>query len=237
MARRHTIRTAALAAIALLFAPALLGCTAESSAESSAEAASDQPSVIAPGRPGEDARTLSPDEAREAAEEQREDANAADIDFMAMMVVHHQQALDMAGLVADQAADQRVQRLGARIEAVQAPEIAMMEAWLEEHGDESGHGHSGHHGGHGGHGQDEHDHAGMPGMASPEQLEALGEARGADFDALFLDLMIVHHEGAVTMSTEVLTEGADLTVSELATEIAAQQSAEVGRMRTLHADL
>lgn len=234
MTNRHgsrTIRTTALGVGALLALTALTSCTSGPEAA----VADDRPPVIAPGRPGEDARTLSPEEAQEAADAQYSEPNRFDMDFMSMMIVHHQQALEMAGFADGQAGDPRVQRLAARIAAAQAPEIAVMEVWLDRYGTTSGHGHEGHHGT--GRDAEEHDHADMPGMATPEQLTALAAADGTDFDRLFLDLMIVHHEGAVTMSADVLADGAELTVSELATEMAAQQSAEIGRMRALLNDL
>ncbi|MFE6852269.1 DUF305 domain-containing protein, partial [Streptomyces sp. NPDC057674] len=78
-----------------------------------------------------------------------------------------------------------------------------------------------------------HDHHSMPGMASEAQLEQLRNAKGKAFDALFLKLMITHHEGAVTMAAEVLSEGNNVLVEEMANDVIAQQSAEIGRMRSL----
>lgn len=218
--RRRAPGTAAFAAALLL---ALAGCTS-GGAEAAADATDDGPGVVAPGRPGEDAATLSPEEAKAAAEARRQDPNAADLEFMAMMIVHHGQALEMTALAEEHADDPRVRRLAGRISAAQGPEIAMMEAWLAEHEAESGHDH---------HHEEAADHADMPGMATPAELAALAEARGGAFDRLFLELMSVHHEGAVTMAEEALTHGVERVVNEVATEIAAQQGAEVGRMERL----
>jgi uncharacterized protein (DUF305 family) len=219
--------TAALLACALLLA--LAGCTSGGGSEPTA-GPDETAGVIAPGRPGEDAATLSPEEAGAAADAQETEPNAADMSFMTMMIVHHTQALEMTGLAEQHAEDPRVRRLAERIAAAQTPEIAVMEAWLEQHRAASGHDHH-----HDDAGSD--DHSGMPGMASPAQLAELAEARGTDFDRLFLDLMTVHHEGAVTMSADVLATGGERVVSEMATEIAAQQTAEAGRMERLRTGL
>jgi uncharacterized protein (DUF305 family) len=73
----------------------------------------------------------------------------------------------------------------------------------------------------------------MPGMATDEQLAALRKADGAAFDRLFLTLMITHHQGAVTMATEVLSGGRNVQVEEWANEVIAQQTSEIRRMRAL----
>jgi uncharacterized protein (DUF305 family) len=229
---RHIIRPLALLAGAL-FSGALLtlaGCTSGGSDDrsdkgSTSAAEDDRSPVVAPGRPGEDADTLTPDEAEAAANAQYPEPNPADISFVSMMVVHHQQALEMTELAEQHAEDLRVQRLAGRIAAAQTPEIAVMETWLDQHEP-----HRAHHDG-------QHDHADMPGMAGPDQLADLAEARGGDFDRLFLELMIVHHEGAVTMSADVLSDGTEPLAAEMATEIGAQQTAEVTRMRTMLDDL
>ncbi|MFJ4846900.1 MULTISPECIES: DUF305 domain-containing protein [unclassified Streptomyces] len=177
------------------------------------------PSVIAPGRPGEDAATLSADEAAKARPD--DTPNAADLSYTTNMIAHHEQALVMATYADTRASGTKVRALAARIEAAQGPEIKTMAAWLKENGGASpGTGH-------------DHDHASMPGMASPAQLAELAAARGTAFDRLFLRLMIAHHEGAITMATEVLTEGRNVQVGEWASEVIAQQTAEIGRMRAL----
>lgn len=196
------------------------GCTG---GETSAEEPSGPP-VIAPGEPGEEAETLSPEAAREAAEDAYGEPNAADHAFVARMIDHHEQALLMTDLAERHATDPAVGRLAERIARAQEPEIGVMEAWLAENGGGENH----EHGGHGGHGA-----AAMPGMATEERLDALRTARGADFDRLFLDLMIAHHEGAVTMATDETTHGSDNVVIEMATEMTATQGAEIGRMESL----
>ncbi|MFK4071620.1 DUF305 domain-containing protein [Streptomyces sp. NPDC029674] len=180
--------------------------------------ASPEPSVIAPGRPGETAATLS---AKDAAEQRSEDdsPNTADFTYTQMMIVHHGQALKMTELAPKRAESSRVKRLASRISAAQGPEIGAMKGWLKKHGGPREHA--------------GHDHATMPGMASGAQLKQLRAAKGKAFDQLFLKLMITHHSGAVTMATDVLSEGNNIQVEEMANDVVAQQSSEISRMREM----
>ncbi len=77
----------------------------------------------------------------------------------------------------------------------------------------------------------------MPGMATPEQMRRLRAARGAEFDRLFLTLMITHHQGALTMVKDVLGKGTDVLIQDLALDVRASQQAEINRMRALAAEL
>ncbi|WP_432075836.1 DUF305 domain-containing protein [Streptomyces wuyuanensis] len=174
--------------------------------------------VVAPGKPGEPARTLSPEE---AAKELPDDSpNAADVSYVRMMIAHHAQALEMTALVPDRAGGTPVKRLADRIRAAQQPEIGAMQGWLKQHSKATD-----------GHGA--HDHGAMPGMATGEQLAQLRAAKGKAFDELFLKLMITHHQGALTMGATVLSEGNNVQVEEMATDVIAQQTAEINRMRTM----
>ncbi|MGW4795638.1 DUF305 domain-containing protein [Nonomuraea sp. NPDC004297] len=177
--------------------------------------------VIAPGRPGEQARTLSPDEAATAVPSAT--ANAADVTYVQDMVVHHRQAVDMALLAPTRAESAKLKGLADRIQAVQGPEIQYMSTWLREQEQTV----PAHHAG----------HAGMPGMATPEQMDALKAAKGTDFDRMFLQLMINHHMGAIEMSKRVLTGGAHIKIEELATDVSVEQSAEIHRMQQMQAAL
>jgi uncharacterized protein (DUF305 family) len=76
-------------------------------------------------------------------------------------------------------------------------------------------------------------HDGMPGMATPEQLEALKAAQGKEFDRMFLQLMIEHHLGAIEMSKQVLTGGAHIKIEELASDVSVEQAAEIRRMQEM----
>ncbi|GAB2885653.1 DUF305 domain-containing protein [Streptomyces mayteni] len=221
MTERRGSLFAALAATAVLALAA--GCTGDAESTDDADGAS----VIAPGAPGEPARTLSPEEAREVAREGAE-PNAADFDFMRMMIGHHEQALVMAELVDERTTDDAVRRLAERVTAAQTGEIAAMEAWLARNAGAAADENRDGAGDHGDHGASE-----MPGMATPEQLESLEGAEGADFDGRFLELMITHHEGAVTMATDALTTGNDGQAQQLANDVLAEQTVEIGRMRAM----
>ena len=142
------------------------GCSGGTSAAPPAPTAAGTAPVIAPGRPGEEARTLSPSEAATAVPPEK--ANAADIRYMQNMIIHHRQALDMSLLAASRAANDGVKRLASRINQVQGPEIAMMTDWLKAQGQQVPDHHAG--------------HEGMPGMATPEQLASLEAAKGPAFD-------------------------------------------------------
>ncbi|WP_220449765.1 DUF305 domain-containing protein [Nonomuraea longispora] len=197
----------------------LTGCS--SSTTPQAPRADSTAPVIAPGRPGEQDRTLSPAEAATAVPSPT--ANAADVTYVQDMIVHHRQALDMALLAPNRAQSAKVKGLADRIKAAQAPEIQYMTTWLREQEQKVPDHHAA--------------HDGMPGMATPEQLEALRAATGKDFDRMFLQLMIAHHQGAITMSEKVLTSGSHIKIEELAGDVSVTQMAEIGRMREMRASL
>lgn len=192
----------------------LTGCT--SSTPQAPRADSTAP-VIAPGRPGEQAKTLSPAEAATAVPS--ETPNAADITYVQDMIVHHRQAVDMALLAPNRADSAQLKSLADRIQAVQGPEIQFMTTWLREQEQKVPDHHAA--------------HEGMPGMATPEQMEALKADQGKDFDRLFLQLMIDHHLGAIKMSEQVLTHGTHIRIEELATDVLASQGAEIRRMQEM----
>ncbi|MFF9215081.1 DUF305 domain-containing protein [Streptomyces viridosporus] len=212
---RASVVAAGLTALAVL---GLTGC--DSDTDDTGSAATSGPSVIAPGGPGEANRTLS---AEEAARQRTEDdsPNSADVSYVRMMIEHHAQALEMTDLVPDRAESPKIVKLAERIAAAQRPEIGAMKGWLKTHGKAAGGG---------GH---DHDHATMPGMATQAQLKNLRAADGKAFDQLFLTLMITHHEGAITMATEVKGQGNNIRVEEMADDVVAQQTSEITRMRDL----
>src|SRR5690606_38383800 len=159
--------------------------------------------IIQPGAPGQPPRVLSPEEAARLSDNRFSDD---DVRFMQDMILHHAQALDMARLVRGRTNHPDIVEIAGRIDSSQEDEIAFMHGWLSERGrsaPETGTGHDAH-GGHHGHGAGANPHAGMPGMASPEQMAALAAASGAEFDRQFLTLMIAHHAGAVTMVEQLL---------------------------------
>ncbi|MEU8317152.1 DUF305 domain-containing protein [Nonomuraea sp. NPDC048881] len=197
---------------------ALSGC---SSGASSAPRADSTAPVLAPGRPGEQARTLAPGEAATAVPGPT--ANAADITYVQDMIVHHRQALDMAILAPTRADSVKLKGLADRIKTAQGPEIQFMTTWLKEQDQKV----PDHHAAHGD----------MPGMATPEQMAALKAATGKGFDRLFLELMIKHHLGALEMSDRVLTAGSHIKIEELATDVSVTQTAEIRRMQEMQAAL
>lgn len=167
----------------------------------------------------------------------------ADVAFMNGMIPHHAQALVMSAMAPDNQASPAILTLTSRITNAQKDEIAVMQRWLRERElpvpevgedgrmamDMAGGGMAGDHSGHA-------DHAQMAGMLSPAQLDELAEARGIDFDRLFLTFMIQHHEGAVTMVRDLFAQdGAaqDEFVFKLASDIQADQTTEVARMRRM----
>ncbi|MCX9192354.1 DUF305 domain-containing protein [Carbonactinospora thermoautotrophica] len=157
--------------------------------------------------------------------------NDADVTFAQQMIPHHQQAVDMAELAETHAQDAEVKKLAAKIQAAQAPEIEMMSGWLRAWGKPvptamPSVGHGGHQmpsmGGHQ-----------MPGMMTQQEMDQLMAARGAEFDRMFLQMMIKHHEGAVEMARTEQAQGANPEAKKLAGQIAASQTAEIAEMREL----
>ncbi|MER6828408.1 DUF305 domain-containing protein [Streptosporangium sp. NPDC000563] len=211
------VRVALIAVVAVL---SLGACTSEPEAPAIPEAAASAP-VIVPGRPGEVARTVGPSEAATLVPSPT--VNAADVKYLQDMIVHHRQALDMATLAPARGEHTRLKGLASRIKDAQGPEIQFMTTWLQQQGQRVPEHHAG--------------HGDMPGMATPEQMDALKAASGKDFDRLFLQLMIAHHQGALAMSEQVLTSGSHVRVEELANDISVTQSAEIRRMREMQAEL
>ncbi|MFC6084095.1 DUF305 domain-containing protein [Sphaerisporangium aureirubrum] len=204
------------AALVIVIGTATLTLAGCASAPETPQATSTAP-VIAPGRPGEQARTLSPDEAVTAVPSPT--ANAADIRFIQDMIVHHRQALDMSAAAPTRASSDAVKRLAARIADVQGPEINAMIRWLRQQEQRVPDHHAA--------------HDGMPGMATPEQMAQLRAATGADFDRLYVKLMTAHHMGAITMAAGELEKGSHTIAMELASDISVTQAAEINRMRRI----
>lgn len=211
---------------------ALAGCSGENTEDAAVPVAATPPdpgvAQVQPGAPGEAATTLAAD-----ATVGGPGWNHDDLAFVQMMVPHHQQALEMAELAESRAASPDVVGLAARIDAAQGPEILLMAGWLAEQGvDVPGPGDDPGEWDHSAHG-----HSGMAGILTPEEMAALAAADGTDFDRLFLEGMIRHHEGAVEMAVDVLGAGQDQRVLELADDVNAGQSAEIARMQRVLAGL
>lgn len=164
------------------------------------------------------------------------EASAADVRFAQQMIPHHAQAVEMAAMVPD-ASSPELRDLAAAIEAAQQPEIDRMTALLEAWGEEGpGAGESIGGGGHDGHGGSG-DAAGMDGMMSADDLEALGATTGPEFERTWLTMMIEHHQGAITMAEAELADGSDPDARALAQEIVDAQLAEITLMEQLLATI
>lgn len=152
----------------------------------------------------------------------------ADVRFVTGMVAHHAQALEMVALVPERATRDDVRMMAERIAVSQRDEIALMERWLKARGQpvpsaDSAHAHHG------------PGHA-MAGMLTPEEMRSLAASSGAEFDRLFLELMIRHHEGALAMVAELFGTpggGQESAVFHIASEVDADQRMEIDRMRTM----
>jgi uncharacterized protein (DUF305 family) len=148
-------------------------------------------------------------------------ASAADAMFAQMMIPHHQQAVEMSTLAETRASSPKIKALAAEIKEAQQPEIDQMTAWLEEWGipvmpmDEAMSEHGGH---------------GMSGMLTDDQMQQLADANGPEFDRLFAEFMILHHEGAIDMAEDVV-DSKDPRVAALAAAIIKTQADEIAHMQ------
>jgi uncharacterized protein (DUF305 family) len=162
--------------------------------------------------------------------------NAADVEFMTGMIPHHAQAVVMAGWAASHGARPDVRVLCERIVVAQGDEIAMMRNWLRDRGQPVPAADATHHrmkmNG------VEHDML-MPGMLSPEEMAELDKARGPEWDRLFLQGMVKHHEGALKMVDDIFEAYGALQDDDLfkfASDVFADQTAEIERMRKMLAE-
>ncbi|WP_007023677.1 DUF305 domain-containing protein [Saccharomonospora iraqiensis] len=163
--------------------------------------------------------------AQSASAADRATHNEADVTFVEGMIPHHEGAIEMSELAEDRTDNPEILALAERIEQAQGPEIEQMTGWLDAWGvdRDAGTGADGH----GDMAESE-----MPGMGT-QDMHRLGKAEGAEFDRLFLNLMIEHHQGAVDMSATVLDKGDDPEVAALAERIIADQRTEIEEMRSL----
>lgn len=148
------------------------------------------------------------------------------------MIMHHAQAVEMTALIASHTENKELRSLGARISSSQSSEIKFMKRWLATRGEPRTMGMSGMSG---------MTASGgaltlMPGMLSAEQMEALRNASGAEFDRLFLTGMIQHHDGALIMVKDLFdTAGAgqDAELFNFATDADNTQRAEIKIMQSM----
>jgi uncharacterized protein (DUF305 family) len=175
--------------------------------------------ILQPGAPGQDTRTISTAEATDLSKVQ---ATAADVKFMQGMIGHHAQAVEMVALIKDRTANPDMNRLGLRIQVSQDDEINMMRTWLTERGQAIPGPHA------------HHEPGGfMPGMLTAEEMAALAAAKGVEFDRLFLQGMIKHHFGAISMVEELFktpAAGQEGGIFAFASDVEADQRMEIDRM-------
>ncbi|MDX3519950.1 DUF305 domain-containing protein [Streptomyces scabiei] len=157
-----------------------------------------------------------------------DDFNEADVAFAQMMIPHHEQALEMARLAEDRASDTEIKEIAATIEKAQDPEIRRMKGWLKswdeptavasmpgmEHGGGDGNG-----------------------MMADSDMRHLKGVRNAEFDAMFAEMMIEHHEGAIAMARDEQQDGEYADATDMAGDIVKGQSAEVERLKDILARL
>jgi uncharacterized protein (DUF305 family) len=183
-----------------------------------------KPVVVQPGAPGAPSKTL-PSTTRASLPPR----SPADVEFMQGMIMHHEQAVEMTAMISSHTQNKDLRTLGARISSSQSDEIKFMKRWLAARGES---------------GPDPMPNMRgmdmgptmplMPGMLTPEQMEALRKAKGADFDHLFLVGMIQHHNGALTMVKDLFdTAGAgqDAEIFNFATDADNTQRAEIKIMQ------
>lgn len=180
-----------------------------------------KPVVVQPGAPGSPTKTL-PSSTHATLPPQ----SAADVEFMQGMIMHHAQAVEMTAMMASHTDNKDLRALGARISSSQSDEIKFMKRWLATRGEplempmpsmpgmDMSH----------------NSMPLMPGMLTPEQMDALRKAKGKEFDHLFLVGMIQHHNGALTMVKDLFNtagSGQDAEIFDFATDADNTQRAEI----------
>ena len=178
------------------------------------------PPIVQPGAPGESSRVIAKEQAVDLSQVQH---TQADVRFMQGMIGHHAQALEMTALLQSRTANDDMRKLAQRIEVSQSDEIKMMQHWLEARGQPVPDPHAHH----------AHGAALMPGMLTPEEMARLANAKGDAFDRLFLQFMIKHHEGALTMVKDLFATpgaGQESEIFAFASDVDADQRMEIDRM-------
>ena len=195
-------------------------------------AAQDAP-IIQPGAPGQENRSLKAEDASKLA---GTNFAPADARFMQMMIPHHQQATEMTQLVDGRTSNPDIVKIAGRIDAGQGDEIAFMRDWLSSRGLPATMQHTAANMG----GMTHAEHMAAMGMATPEQMKRLASLQGTAFDALFLELMIRHHQGAIRMVDDLLEQPGtayDPVMFEFVNDIKVEQQGEIDRMNAVGAKL
>ena len=179
-----------------------------------------KPPIVQPGAPGQESRVIA---APQATDLSKVGATDDDVKFMQGMIGHHQQAVEMVALIPTHSTRSDMQLLGKRIDLSQQDEMKMMRRWLEVRGKEIPSEHAMH----------MHGATLMPGMLTAEEMAKLAAAKGVEFDRLFLEGMIKHHGGALTMVRELLATpgaGQEAEIFAFASDVDADQRMEIDRM-------
>jgi uncharacterized protein (DUF305 family) len=185
------------------------------------------PPIVQPGAPGQATRVITADKATDLSQVQH---TAADVRFMQGMIGHHEQAIEMTALLSARTVREDMRKLALRIEVSQADEIKMMQRWLEVRGQDVP----------GPHAMHMHGATLMPGMLTAEEMARLAEAKSDEFDRLFLEGMIKHHAGALTMVQELLSTpgaGQESEIFSFASDVEADQRMEIDRMGAMLKEL
>jgi uncharacterized protein (DUF305 family) len=185
------------------------------------------PVVVQPGAPGQPTKTLPP-----STKGTLPARSPADVEFMQGMIMHHQQAVEMTALIESHTQNKDLRMLGAKISSSQSDEIKFMKRWLAARGEATSMAMAG---------MSNMDASGkpmalMPGMLTPEQMEALRNSKGAEFDHLFLVGMIQHHNGALIMVKDLFNTagaGQDADLFNFATDADNTQRAEIKIMQSM----
>jgi uncharacterized protein (DUF305 family) len=185
------------------------------------------PVVVQPGAPGSPSRRLPPSTTGVAPQRSQ-----ADVEFMQGMIMHHGQAVEMTALIPSHTENKEIRSLGARIGLSQADEMKFMKRWLLARGEPVSMAMPD---------MPDMDMGGtpihaMPGMLTPRQMDELQQARGAEFDRLFLTGMIQHHNGALVMVKQLFDmpgTGQDADLFDFATDADNTQRAEIGIMQNM----
>ncbi len=208
---------AGVALVAVLAACTLSGCTTGEV---------DQPtaSFVTPSPPGDSTAAASDGAAASDSAGAEPGATAADVEFIAAMIEHHLQAVELAELAPGRVSDPELAEFADRIAVVQAAEADAMRAWLDKRRSRD-------------RANGAHDHGVMAGEISRSTFDRAATLSGPAFDELFIAAMVPHHRGALEMAEERLAEHGDSTVARWARAIATSQSLEIDRLLEIEARL
>lgn len=211
----------------LLYCASFIGSSSLFGSFAAQQSEAEKPVVVQPGAPGKPSKTLPA-----STKGTLPPLSHADVEFMQGMVMHHAQAVEMTALIESHTENTELRTLGARMSRSQSDEIKFMKRWLATRGEETSMAMPG---------MPDMDKSGhamplMPGMLTAEQMDALRKAKDAEFDRLFLEGMIQHHGGALTMVKDLFgTAGAgqNAELFNFATDVDTGQRAEIRIMQSM----